>query len=72
MGEKTRFFKLFNRDNAKEIITHPLDQSTLTGTVISFPVLRFQNIDLRMEVWSRKNVAKKHNLYMEEWLTGKI
>ena len=31
---------------------------------------RFVNIELRMEVWNRKVVAKKNNLYMEEWLTG--
>ena len=24
-----------------------------------------------MEVWSQRPLAKKNNLYMEEWLTGK-
>ena len=23
-----------------------------------------------MQVWNRRHVAKKSNLYMEEWLTG--
>lgn len=32
---------------------------------------RFVNIEQRMEVWSRRPLAKKNNLYMEEWLTGK-
>ena len=35
-------------------------------------VLRFNKVELRQEVWSRKQVAKKNNLYMEEWLTGQI
>ena len=34
-----------------------------------FP-FRFQNLDIRMQLWARKAVAKKNNLYMEEWLTG--
>ena len=35
-------------------------------------VFRFNKVELRQEVWSRRQVAKKNNLYMEEWLTGKI
>ena len=31
---------------------------------------RFVNIEQRMEVWSKRPLAKKNNLYMEEWLTG--
>ena len=33
-------------------------------------VFRFVNIEQRMEVWSKRPLAKKNNLYMEEWLTG--
>ena len=32
--------------------------------------IRFVSLDKRMEVWCKKSVAKKNNLYMEEWLTG--
>ena len=31
---------------------------------------RFVNIEQRMEIWSKRPLAKKNNLYMEEWLTG--
>ena len=27
-------------------------------------------MEQRMQVWNRRHVAKKSNLYMEEWLTG--
>ena len=32
--------------------------------------VRFHELNLRMTVWSRRQFAKKNNLYMEEWLTG--
>ena len=25
-----------------------------------------------MQVWGKKSLAKKNNLYMEEWLTGEL
>ena len=28
------------------------------------------NLEQRMQIWNRRHVAKKSNLYMEEWLTG--
>ena len=31
---------------------------------------RFQELDMRMEVWSARSFAKKNQLLMEEWLTG--
>ena len=31
---------------------------------------RFLSVDKRMEVWERKQLAKKNNLTLEEWLTG--
>lgn len=33
-------------------------------------VPRFVNLEQRMQIWNRRHVAKKSNLYMEEWLTG--
>ena len=38
--------------------------------VTQYYVPRFVNMEQRMQVWNRRHVAKKSNLYMEEWLTG--
>jgi hypothetical protein len=32
---------------------------------------RFQEEPLRMQVWAARSAAKKNQLLMEEWLTGK-
>ena len=38
--------------------------------VTQYYVPRFVNMEQRMQIWNRRHVAKKSNLYMEEWLTG--
>ena len=39
-------------------------------SLTQYYVLRFVNLEQRMQIWNRRHVAKKSNLYMEEWLTG--
>ena len=67
-------------DTARQIVSTLRHSLTLLDTTSDeqsqqapgshFLSFRFSSFDKRMEVWSKRQTAKKNNLHMEEWLTG--